>query len=103
MNAAAHQHKRISELVAAAEQVAEHNAGDDPFCDWASAATAIALARMPNTPPPPVGITASTCTALLDEALSLLDGLPAAERLPSHSLDRVYLAAALARAQDLER
>ena len=101
--AASPQHERISELVTAAEQVADHNAGDDPFCDWASAATAIALARMPDSPPPPDVVPMSTCTALLSEALGMLDALPADERRPSHSLDRVYLAAAIARVRDLEQ
>lgn len=100
---AARQHERISELIAAAEQVADHNAGNDPFCEWAAAATAVALARMPDSPPPPDVVPASTCTALLSEALGLLDSLPANERRPSHSLDRVYVAAALARVRGLER
>ena len=100
---AAGHHERISKLVAAAEQVADNNAGDDPFCDWASAATAIALARMPDSPPPPDVVPTSTCTALLGQALDLLDALPAGERRTSHSLDRVYVAAALARVRDLER
>ena len=103
MHQAAPQHERISELVAAAEQVADHNAGDDPFGEWAAATAAVALARMPDSPPPPDVVPARTCSALLGEALGLLDALPAEDRRPSHSLDRVYVAAALARVRDLER
>ena len=101
--AAARQYERISELIAAAELVADHNAGDDPFREWAAAATAVALARMPNSPPPPGVVPASTCTALLSEAFRLLNAIPANERRPSHSLDRLYVAAALTRVRELER
>jgi len=99
----AHRHQRITELIAAAEQVADHNAGDDPFSEWAAAGNAITLARMPESPGPLDVIPAGTCTALLSEALALLDGMTPDERRPSHSLDRVYVAAALTGVAELER
>ena len=94
-------HEQIAELVAAAEQVADCRAGDDPFSEWAAAANAITLARMPDTPNPTMATT-RTCTELLGEALAMLDRLSAADRRPSHSLDRMYVAAALARVRALE-
>ena len=94
-------HEQIAELIAAAEQVADRRAGDDPFSEWAAAANAITLARMPDTPNPTMSTT-RTCTELLGEALTMLDRLSAADRRPSHSLDRVYVAAALARVRALE-
>jgi len=93
--------EQIAELVAAAEQVADGRAGDDPFSEWAAAANAITLARMPDTPSPTVSTT-RTCTELLGEALDILDRLADSDRRPSHSLDRVYVAAALARVRALE-
>ena len=65
------------------------------------AANAITLARMPDTPNPTMATT-RTCTELLGEALAMLDRLSAADRRPSHSLDRVYVAAALARVRALD-
>ncbi len=94
-------HEQIAELVAAAEQVADGHAGDDPFSEWAAAANATTLARMPDTPSPTASTT-RTCTELLSEALDMLDRLDEADRRPSHSLDRVYVAAALARVRTLE-
>ena len=103
MDEAARHHARIAGLIVAAEQVADHHAGDDPFSEWAAAANAITLARMPDSPAPLDIVPAVTCSALLSEALSLLDALTAAQRRPSHSLDRVYVVAALARVKEFEQ
>jgi hypothetical protein len=93
---------RVAELIASAERKAEDNAGDDPFSDWALALTSITLARIPTAPTELPDVPEATCTALLGEALALLDAVAKDARRPSHSLDRAYVEAALAQSEELD-
>jgi hypothetical protein len=95
-------YEKVAELIDAAERKAEDCAGDDPFSDWAVALSAITLARIPTLPSGLPDVPEATCTGLLGEALRLLDAVDRDERRPSHSLDRAYLAAALAQAEELD-
>lgn len=92
---------RVAELIAAAERKAEDNAGDDPFSDWARASSSITLARIPSPPSEQPGVPEARCSALLGEALTLLDAVVPDARRPSHSLDRSYVAAALIQVEEL--
>lgn len=88
-------------LIARADEVAAQHALTDPFGPWGSAQAAVCLARIPVTHGAEPALVDGTCEGLLGRALAAVDAVPAEQRRPSHSLERAYIAAALAKVAEL--
>jgi hypothetical protein len=88
-------------LIAQADELAGYRALGEPFGEWGRVQASICLARLPLEAPVEPAKRDASCAELLSAALEFVDAVPAEQRRPSHSLDRAYVAAALARVQEL--
>jgi hypothetical protein len=92
----------VAALVARAERAADQLAAQDPFGEWSHALALVSLARVNSTAGHgDEGDADEKCVELLASALRAIDDIPGEQRRPSHTLDRAYIAGALARVQDL--
>jgi hypothetical protein len=88
-------------LIAQADELAGRRALDDPFGEWGSAQASTCLARLPLGVGAEGAAAQGTCEELLARRLAAVDDVPPAQRRPSHSLDRAYIADALAKVSEL--